>query len=325
MPDRSKLYILLITGLISLVVGVSSGLLLDLFKAKKPKLEYQIVTTGAFSGSNENIAILSLEIENDGSNELEDLTVQVQLGNAEIRESKVWGLPSNKYVTKFEKSSFSIESPFINPTETLRADLLLTLAGEKLKKPTVEVRAKGIVGTERLAQQPSNRFFSLFSTILSVLIALITAFYVVPSVLNRIRGRKGVEFTASHHDDQRDVAAYVLDINGLHDQASRLRVITRKMSYWSIADDLTQSFLNDGRATELQKLANALEGLLQYAAIAETSCFLINYNLARIYLKLGDSARAKVKLTKAYKENNYVIAKRIAMVPGLEELGVVKK
>lgn len=229
------------------------------------------------------------------------------------------GLPSGKYKDKSDKTSFTIESDYLNPTERIRADLLLTLAGDKLEPPQIEIRAKGIVGKER-DDSASEKKSTLSSIVTAVMTALLVAFFVIPNSIARIRAIGGKRFTTSHHDDQRDVTAYVLDVHGLHREATDLRRVSRSISYWSIADDLTQGFLDAGDPNRLNQLAKALEDLMNYGAVAETSCFLLNYNLARIYLELGNLKLARAKLDEALKENHQVIGKRIELIPALTEL-----
>lgn len=310
---------LLITGVISLIVGVASGLLLDFFKTKAPRLDYRTVTTSVFSGPSENIAILTIETENSGKKELEDLTFSVNWKDAELRESKVSGLPIGKYKEKPDKTSFTIESDYLNPTEKIRADLLLTLAGDSLKPPRIDIRAKGIVGRER-DDTASEKTSTLSSIVTAALTALLSAFFVMPNLAAKIRAIRNKGYTASHSDDQRDVTAYVLDVHGLHKEAADLRRVSRKMSYWSIADDLTQGFLDAGDNDRLKQLAEVLEELMSYGAVAETSCFLVNYNLARIHLELGNRDLARAKLDEALKDNHKVIGKRIQLIPDLNKL-----
>ena len=62
---------------------------------------------------------------------------------------------------------------------------------------------------------------------------------------------------------------------------------------------------------------------MEYTSIAQTSCFIITYDLARLYIALEDEETARANLVEAYKENHEVIAKRIKLVPELEKLGVL--
>lgn len=308
------------TGIISLVVGVASGLLLDYFRSKQPNLEYTTITTSVFSGPSENLAIVTIDIENTGKKELEDLVSRIQWTGAELRESKVTGLPPEKIKERKEPGSLTISSDYLNPEEKLRLDLLLTLTESALRDPEIEVRAKGLVGKEKKREE-SRKKSALPATVLSVLVALLTAFGLLPEVFKRFRGkRRNSEYTTSHRDDQRDVTAYILDVHGLHAEASALRHAQREMSYWSITDELTQKMLDGGDESKMRNLAESFEHLMDYAAIAETSCFLVNYNLARIHLRLGDAEKATSKLKEAYKENHEVIAKRIRLVPELKAL-----
>lgn len=280
-------------------------------------MEYQKVATSVFSGPSENIAILTIEVENSGKRELEDLSFVVEWEDATLRESKVSGLPKGKFAESNGSNSFTIESDFLNPTEKIKTDLLLALAGRELIPPTIDIRAKGLVGKERVIGEEEKQ--TKFSSItLAVVTALLVALVFIRKITGSLKEDNG--YTTSHCDDPRDVVAYVLDVHGLHTQATSLRKIPRNISYWSITDDLTQEFLEEGNFDQLRQLAAALEDLMDYAEVEDTTCFLINYDLARIYFELGEIPKSKSCLNKSYEGNHEVIAKRIALIPALQDL-----
>jgi len=123
-------------------------------------------------------------------------------------------------------------------------------------------------------------------------------------------------------EDQRDTVAFVLDACGLTVEAQRLRVQPRKLTYWTIADGLTQSALNRNDEDHSRKLVRSLEGLLAYASMAEMSQGLVKYNLARLYNRLGDTEKAMAALEEARKEK--VVGKRLALSDDLKATGLVK-
>lgn len=308
---------LVLTGAISLIVGVSSGLVLDYFRTKKPRLEFETVTNSVFVGTNENIAILSVSAENSGAKELEDFTFRIEWKEAALTESIVSGLPSGKFSKKKNDKSLLIEAPYINPTEIIRTDLLLTMDGTTLSPPLVEVRAKGIVGKPKSAEMPEKKG-SFFASVLSAVAALTTASLML---FQKIIKRKILG--GSHSDDQRDITAYILDVNGLHSEAEKIRHVDRDMSYWGISDSLTQRLLDENNEDKIGKLIKSLEQLVDYASITKSSRHIVNYNLARLHARLGDKKTAKAKLEKALNGEREIITKRISFAPELMNLEVI--
>ena len=233
-PKQKAYAKLILTGVISLAVGVGAPLLLDLFRSAKPKLEYAIVASSVFSGPSQNIAILSVEVTQSGQKEAEDVTVTIGWENAQYKESKVVGLPPDKYRENATPVMYQLEVPFINPGEKLRADLLLTLAAPSLSTPKVDVRAKGLVGKPVGVPRPEKR--DVLLTTLAAASTLLTALIAMWFRWRRRRGlgpasaetlsfgdylaRASVDIpsglSGSGNADQRDVVASILDLHGLH-------------------------------------------------------------------------------------------------------------
>src|SRR5215216_6097891 len=74
-----KYLVIVLTGLVSLGVGVGSGLLLDLFRAQAPKLTYTTTSAEMFPGTNQKTGIVLLRVTNNGRREgrlLQDLPLR---------------------------------------------------------------------------------------------------------------------------------------------------------------------------------------------------------------------------------------------------------
>jgi hypothetical protein len=106
----------------------------------------------------------------------------------------------------------------------------------------------------------------------------------------------------------------------LHDEATIIRSSPRKLKYWGIADFATQRALTKGDAAYLSKVISALESLIDYASIGKPSTSLISFDLARLYLKRGDTDKAKAALDSARKENRKIVDKRVTLTRDLESL-----
>ena len=313
-PPSTKWTTIALTGLISLVVGVASAVIIDYVRTSAAKLEYDIISTNAFPGQTQKIALAAIQLRNSGRKELELVTAKITAKGAEIVESQIEGFPLKGLSETKTKDTYSIELPFLNPSESGRILLLYNMTAPDFPPPTVELRAKGVSGTQQAKDKmPAT---SAFWLAIPAALATLMSF----TVIRRIRD-KG--FTTVHYADQRDIGAYVLDIYSLHEEATTLRNGNRKTTYWALADSLTTTALLRADAEHTRRVANALETIMQYAKISDTSCFLLNYNLARLYNCLGKTAEAKAALEKARKENHKVIDMRIALTEDLRLLAPV--
>ena len=309
---------MLLTGVISLIVGIGSALILDYVRTSAPKLEYEIISSSAFSGQ-QKIGMVAIDLQNSGRTALELVTARIQIKDVEIMETKTEGFPRKSFTESNTKDTYALDMPFWNPSEHGRIFLLLKFTTADLPTPEIELRAKGVTGTQRTKER-SEKKQKLEPAIAASIAALSTLGAFIALRVLRARRDKRASYTTSHSDDQRDVAAYVLNVRGLSAEAHDLRSATRRLPYWSIADELTQRALVKNDAEHTRKLLSALETLLKYAAIAETSCLLLNYNIARLYNSVGDTEHAKAALCAARKENHKVIEKRIAFTRDLQTI-----
>ena len=127
-------------------------------------------------------------------------------------------------------------------------------------------------------------------------------------------------FTTQHHDDQRDVAAYVLGVSGFPEEAALVRSLGRVMSYWSLADLLTERWLQARDADLARRGVTVLQRLLEYASIAETSRWLIQVDIARLAAAGGDMEMARKTLQESMKHEHKVIQHRAAHDASLAKL-----
>ena len=79
-------------GLVSLIVGVGTGYLVNWLGEKRQLLTYDITSVQAFPGQKEKVGIVSVRIANKGQKELEDIQGSVQFSDADVRELTFQGL-----------------------------------------------------------------------------------------------------------------------------------------------------------------------------------------------------------------------------------------
>ncbi len=318
--EKSEKYLLVaITGLVSLAVGVGSGRLLDFLRAQSPKLVYSVASAETFPGQNQRTGILLVRAGNAGGKEAEDVLVRVSVPGASVREQMVTGVPNVDQLVKVASDSIEFRLPFLNPGEQVSVHLLLDITAAQTETPVVEVRGKGVSGTqEDVTEGRRNERSELLSLSGGVLSALGTSF----AFMMLLRRRLGVTLGSTHADDQRDVFAYVLDVYELHSEADDLRRTTRERTYWSIADQLVGKWLAGRQEHHIVQGARALEHLINYADMAGSSRDLIRVSLARLRAAAGDNAGARRELDAitVRSQKSRVIRTRIADDPRLSAL-----
>lgn len=307
----------ILTGIISLVVAVGGGYILNYLTEKRTALEYEVVNSEVFSGQKQNIAISTIDIRNSGKKELENLFCKIAFSNVIINEYKITGIPKSQSSTTQETNQFQLNAPFINPGEKVSVQFLLLLPAGQYEKPTIEVRGKGVVGIEttghnRSAASPKS---SLLLLLVTALLALSPMMLLILLKLNQ-----KVFYTKKHADDQRDILAYVFAINGFLNESNVIRNLSRKVSYWAEADYLTEQCISTKDDATIRRGMKCLEDLIGYAEIAATSVLILNYNIARMAAVISDTAKANESLKKALEGNHKVIIKRIHLDNNLSEL-----
>jgi len=156
-----------VAGLVSLAVGVGSGITVNWFTAREPGLEYALVTCDQFAGDqfagdqfagdqfagkSLYLEIVTLNISNPANKEVENVTSSLNLHSLIINKIKVVGLVPGSYTPPLTKEgSVIITVPYLNPKESYSVELLLTSQTPSIPKLDVVVRGKGITGLPRAA------------------------------------------------------------------------------------------------------------------------------------------------------------------------------
>jgi len=313
-PSKVEKYMVVgLTAVVSLVVGVGTGLLLDFFRSRAPRLVYTISSAEMFPGENQSTGIVLLRIGNSGGREAEDVFCRVSVADATIKQQKTEGVPNVNQLVKATGGAVELNLPFLNPGERLSLHLLLDLHGSQMAQPTVQLRAKGVTGVEESPGQETatspSEILTLSGTVLAAFLAGLTTLLAV-----RARTRGVVLWT---HDDQREVFAYILGVHGFLQEAQQHRLVGREETYWSIADMLTEIWIAAGDRDQAGKGVRALEDLLDYAHPADSSVNLIRLNIARLALVAGDEAKARSILAGLREKNDAQLKKRLAHDPHL--------
>lgn len=329
MPDssasNSKLTTLIIAGVISLVVGVASGYLVNWISEKRLLLTYDITAIQAFPGQQERIGIVAVRVANGGQKELENIDGTIVFADAEVKDISLQGLTPNAVTQQKRVDSVEFRVPFLNAGEQFSVQILVTPKQPSLQSPTVNLRAKGTVGrAEAKGESKQDRSVrdELFPLIAAAVATLIAA---ALTVILRLGGRTSALDVllrrSGYSDDQRDVFAYILGLDGFVEEAQHIRHWPREWSYWSISDYLTERWLfNAGDKECLAKGRAVFERLLQYAQVADSSVHILHLNAARLAIALGDTEAARAHVQAATSAKDIVISKRLLLDQPLSKL-----
>lgn len=297
---------ILLTGVVSLAVGVGSGLLLKFLTEARPALRYTIASSEQFTGRESRIGIIALQVTNPGKREVEDVTCRIRVPGARVTEHRVSGIAPSAWTAETSGGGINLHAAYLNPGESFTLSLLLSLDTD-LGDPSVELRGRGVRGQAADGPDPSKRrpveFFATAASALGAVLSMFAFFL--------LRYRSSFILGGRHSGDQRDVMAYVLGRFGLHEPAERIRYLTRSLTYWSASDGLTDQWLAKGAANEIKAGAEALTYLLEYASMAASSQGIVHVNIARLALRAGDQAIAREALSAALKKDEPLIRKRI--------------
>lgn len=190
----SRLGTIILTGVISLIVGVSGGLIVNYFTERKGGLEYDIVSSSLFAGQAQRVAIVGLNVTNTGAKEVEDINCQIEFANANITELKVVGLNPNVYNTKISNARLDLKTPYLNPRESFSIQLLLGSPETELKPPLISIRGKGVTAYQKTAISEKRKIpdiIPLLAAAFSALLPIIAIRRILPHMF----------FTKSHIDD----------------------------------------------------------------------------------------------------------------------------
>jgi hypothetical protein len=325
----SNIRTIILTGIVSLVVGVGSGLLINYFTEKRPALVYEITTQEVFAGEQHNIGIFALRIRNSGKKEIEQTSAELHFQEGSITERRVAGISDQARSLGGSDRAVIVNIPFLNPQEQFSIQVLLANVKAPLDRPTIEVRGKGIKGIESSPETPVD---STTTKILSALSAAAGTLAAATGIFLSRRHRRlsrdlvglpeflGGDSGLHSGGDQRDAVAFALDGFNLGEDAKVIRSWPRELSYWAASDILTASWIQKADRDTAKGGLEALAFLMESAAISSDSRRIISLNACRLALLIGDRDAAKEHLLKARSAKEVFVEKRISLFPELVSL-----
>ncbi|MFI5397255.1 MAG: hypothetical protein ACHQ9S_17080 [Candidatus Binatia bacterium] len=304
--------------MVSLIVGVGSGLLINFLTEKRAKLTYDVTTQEVFPGEQNNIGIFALRIGNDGKREIEQVLCHLRFPEGKITERRIAGIPESARVLGGSGNEIEVVVPFLNPGEQFSIQALLGEVKQPLGRPSIEVRGKGVLGTEAQPEKSSRGSLPQFlSLAIAVTATLLTALTTLTTRIIR-RGPLQTLINPSRHSaDQRDTVAFALEAKGLPEDAKDIRSWPRDLTYWAASDALCNKWIRAGDPGQVRNGIEALDLLLDYVSISDDSRRIVMLNLSRLSISAGDRDLAMKYFAAARDKNDRIVEKRIKADAGL--------
>lgn len=313
---------ILLTALVTGVVTIGAGVILDRLRTREPRLVYSTLDTIPFTGENRVLAIYHVSIDNEGKRAVEDVACHIRIPWASIEESVVSADPAIPYDKSTEGDTLKLHFPGLNASEAAQVSVLATAASELPIRPVVSLRAKGVSGVKKSAEKEQVPFVYKYLSALTALIGVTTGLVFLQAIFRVAIRSKGEK---RYGDDQRQVLAYVCGIHGLTAEVDRYLSQLPKASYWAEADRLAGVAIASNNPETTQQIKSALKDLLEYdVAIAKSSRGLICYNLARMAAAAGDSEEIREYLEQARSQAPALVDARVKLDPvfrGIEDAG----
>lgn len=320
---RSNWKQVVITAIITAIITVGGGFLINYFQTSEPHLSYAIEDATPFEGLFENIAIYNVMLENDGNKIVDDVVCQLSFSSAEIQQSKLNLDPSITHNEIVSGNSYRLELLNLNPKESAAISVLVSSPRQLPSRPDISLRGKGVTGVEA-SEDGKNGINWVF-----MVISTIAVYVVLSSILFTRKNRfssKLLSFISEdideskHHDDQRQILSYICGINELNSEVERYLNMSSEASYWAESDRFAMLALENPNGEDAEKRKHVLEDLLKYTKITVKSEGIIHYNIARIAKAQRNEEEANKHLEEAKKTIPKLVKIRIALDPIWKEV-----
>ena len=329
---KTRLLWIVLTGVVSLAVGILTTVGAAYFTESKPRLVYSVTSAETFPGKTKNLGIVAINVENPGRNEIEELQCHIKLHDAKLTEPRCKGLQPDSYTTKAEADSIVLTAPFLNPGESFSLQLLIEPETEEVRTPEIDIRGKGVSGildSHETSDFPDSK--------IPVVLGMITAIslmgastpllrkFVKSNPFLRVLDEMTTQSDAALDDNQRDSFALLLGVHGFPAYAAELRASGRRYKWKTLSDMLTERVLNQN-PIEQENVANAmkvLQAVLQHSGrIAPSSESILHTNLARLSVARDAETHedALAHIENARSKNQRVANMRCTAMPDLSQL-----
>lgn len=307
-----------VTAIITGIITVGGGLLINHFQAREPHLAYSIEDAIPFEGLFENIAIYNTKIENDGKKVVEDVVCQLSFSEAIIQQTRVVLEPSITKKESIVNGSYRLELPNLNPGEHALISVLVRSSEQLPPRPEISLRGKGVTGVEASEDKKRGANWVI------IVMATITTYAALSSFLFTTRFRFLSKLAPvlgemiderRHNDKQRQILSYLCGIHKLNLDVERYLNMPSEASYWAESDRFAMLAIENPAGEEAEKRKHVLEDLLKYAKIQSKSEGIVHYNIARIAKAQKNEKEANEHLEEAKKIIPQLIKIRVELDP----------
>lgn len=288
-------------------------------QTREPKLSYIIEQTIPFQGDKETLAIQHVVIKNEGKKEVNNLSGKIRTVNAKIREKGIIKDGSLSLDERLTTDTYIFESRVLNPGEVIQVSLLTS--AKKFEKSHVEVslRGDGIMG-HKIERAEESKRGGLGAILLSALVAaylgLIVGFFFL------IRLGRGLFrfFPQSSKNDQSKVIGSLFALRGCLEEAEHYLMRKNDCEYWAESDLIAAKALQFRDQEKLVLYLKVLVDLLVCDNASYSSKAVILYNIARLYVHLGEKDNTVEYIKTAKKMDKKMVLWRVKTDPIFEEL-----
>ena len=305
---------IILTGVVTLVVTISSSFIINFVQTKAPNLSYSVQDTLPFQGGDQTLGIYHVVLENDGGTLVRNVVFNVKINDALISNWKTSVDKQIPYDYSINNDTIVLTFVTLNPSEKVELSILATTKTILPNKPEVSVRGEGVIGSVKETTstiQTSTYFLPLligvtFSSLLLFFKDKYTPKKIGPITLTSSMPEK-------HTAEQKDVFLYLCGIFELPEQRDYYIEKDYSVSYWGESDRLTYVAINNKDKKKTIQITKLLEALIIYAEINKESVGIVYFNISKLYGSIQQYDKMKINLEKAKQISPKLIEVRLSL------------
>lgn len=310
--NQKAILLIIATAIVSIIVGISSGVGTNWLSDKKLELTYDSSSGALFPRQDSNIGVFSILVSNTGGKAIEECLCRMAMKDATITDLHVTGLPPSSINKNRTPDEVEVTVPFLNPGESFSVHMLVEASNEQLELSEIYVRGKGVVGKAGPILS-SKKYRYLTTATVTSLITIIVA--ITLTVL--------IDKWGPRMPEQRDTFAYTLELNGFFSHAEKLRNSNREHTWWATSDNVTSYCLSDSNHDTIKRGIDVLKKIItvsQNSIMAKSSKTIINLNIAKLADAVQDQKLAKKHFEIAQGLHQKTFAERLSIDSQLAEI-----
>jgi hypothetical protein len=313
----------LMIAVVASLAGVGANAALSWYQARAPELVYAAPGTIPFVGSDKQLAVYQITITNRGKRSVKDMSCYIEVPGAHVDQTHIDADKSAQISETATSSGSRVNDAELNPGEKVVVSILVSSSVSLPPRPTVSLRASGVMGKEETNASPAGGESNWGFTVLASFAAGLSIIVVLTRSIRKSR-QSAVSSPEGekHSGDQRQILGYLFGLNGLIAECERVLSLPIETSYWAEADRMSTIVLSNFNAESAARYKSVLEGLLKYGAVADESQGIISFNIARIAARMGHNNVAEEHLKMAKKKMGKLFDLRLEIDPTMKEIYV---